>query len=135
MVRRSSSWLGTVARLSVVTALCSCSNPGGDNLGVPPHDVEIVMNAPQLGANAFSPSSANISLASQNTVIWYNADFSTYGGSFGTTHHLKSDDGTTFDSGLLAPNGVFQTTITVPGTYAYHCEIHPGMTGTITVNP
>jgi hypothetical protein len=113
-----------VARLSLVAAMCSCSNPGGEDLGVPPHDVEIVLNAPQLGANAFTPSSASISLASQNTVTWYNADFSTYGGSFGTTHHLKSDDGTTFDSGRRAERRL-QTTITVPGptpTTAIHRE-------------
>jgi plastocyanin len=97
--------------------------------------VEIVRDAPLLGPNAFSPPTAVISLSSQSMVTWYNADFSTYGGALGTTHHLKSDDGTTFDSGLLAPNGTFHATFTAPGTYPYHCEIHTGMTGTVTVNP
>jgi plastocyanin len=136
MVHRSLSWRATVATLFLVPVMTACSgSPNGSDAGVPPHDVEIVFDAPQQGPNAFSPPDAVISLASQNTVTWYNADLSLYGGAAGTTHHLKSDDGTTFDSGLLAPNGVFQATIAVPGTYAYHCEIHPGMTGSVTVNP
>ena len=136
MVNRSSSYRAAVALSALLPALASCSgSPSGNDVTAPPHDVEIVFNARQQGQNAFSPPNAVISLASQNKVTWYNADFSIYSGGAATTHHLKSDDGTTFDSGTLAPNGLFEATITAPGTYAYHCEIHPGMTGTVTVNP
>ena len=136
MVNPSVCYRAAVTLLILLPALGSCSSsPSGGDVGVPPHDVEIVFDARQQGPNAFSPPDAVISLASQNSVTWYNADVSVYGGAAGTTHHLKSDDGITFDSGMLAPNGVFQATITAPGTYAYHCEIHPGMTGTVTVNP
>jgi plastocyanin len=134
MVHRSSSWLPAGAILVLLTAMASCSGTTlGEGEG--PHDVEILPNAGGLGPNAFSPPGAVISLASQNAVTWYNADFAGYGGPLGTAHHLKSDDGTTFDSGTLAPYGTFQATFTAPGTYTYHCEFHPEMTGTITVNP
>jgi plastocyanin len=134
MVDRGSRWSAAVALLVLLTAMASCS---GSTLGEGegPHDVEILPDAGALGPNAFSPPSAVISLASQNMVTWYNADFAGYGGPLGTAHHLKSDDGTTFDSGTLAPNGTFHATFSAPGTYAYHCEFHPEMTGTVTVNP
>ena len=136
MVNRSFGLRAAFAALVLVPALTACSgNPSGNDVGAPPHDVDIVLDARQLGPNAFSPPNAVISLASQNKVTWYNADFSTYGGASGTTHHLKSDDGTTFDSDLIAPNGVFGATFAAPGTYTYHCEIHSGMTRTVTVNP
>ena len=136
MIHRSSSWGAAVATLVLLPAMTACSSgQSGDGPVAPPHDVEIVFDARQQGPNAFSPTNAVVSLASQNTVTWYNADFAGYGGQAGTAHHLISDDGTTFDSGVIAPNGVFQATIAAPGTYAYHCEFHSGMTGTVTVNP
>jgi plastocyanin len=113
---------------------CSTSPVGSD--AVPPaHDVEILQGAPQLGPNAFSPTDEVISLASRDSVTWYNGDLGFYGGGAGFVHHLVSDDGVTFDSNAISPNGVYRATFTAPGTYTYHCEIHPGMTGTVTVNP
>ncbi len=136
MVNRSPRWPATLSLLVLLPASWSCSsNPVGDDGGPPAHDVDIVQGAGQAGPNAFSPPSAVISLASQNTVTWYNADFTGYGGASGTTHHLKSDDGTTFDSAVIQPDGLYQATFNAPGTHTYHCEIHSGMTGTVTVNP
>jgi plastocyanin len=47
-----------------------------------------------------------------------------------TAHTLTAGDGA-FDTGSI--DGGAHTTITVgqPGKYAYHCEIHPFMTGVI----
>lgn len=123
--------------------LCCSSGGGGDdaldndplNNGSPPlHDVDIVPDAGEAGPDAFSPASVVISLSSQNTVTWYNADL-TYSGGAGEGHLLASDDDTTFESDEIPPDGTFQATFTTPGVYPYHCEIHPEMTGTITVNP
>lgn len=117
-------------------ALASCvSSPTVSDPVAPVHDVEIRQGAPDLGPNAFSPNDKVISLASQNTVTWYNADLGFYGGGAGTDHRLAADDGTTFDSDNLAPNGTYSVTFTAPGTYTYHCKYHAGMTGTVTVNP
>ena len=38
-----------------------------------------------------------------------------------------------FDSGYILPGGSWTYTFTVSGTYVYHCEIHTGMAGTISV--
>lgn len=41
--------------------------------------------------------------------------------------------GCVFDSGMVAPNQSFTVPGLPPGTYAYHCRIHPIMRGTLTV--
>ena len=47
-------------------------------------------------------------------------------------HDLKGDEGISHKAG-----STFKVTHTFakPGTYSYQCTIHPGMTGTVTVNP
>jgi plastocyanin len=123
--------------LSLAVTGCNSDATGNNNPHPPTHDVAIQKNAMGLGANAFSPATITISLASQTTVKWYNADFagSSYGGVNGTAHKVFSDDATTFASGNIPPQGTFIATLTTPGTYTYHCAIHPSMTGTVIVNP
>ena len=55
-----------------------------------------------------------------------------------SNHHGKgtlvtSDDGTTFDSGLISNSQTFTLTGLSIGTYGYHSTPHPSMTGTIIV--
>ena len=119
------------------TVACGSSEPGDDSQ-LPPHDILITENAASKGPNAFGPPNFTISLASQSTVTWLNRDFSgtgPYGGNGGITHRLISDDGTTFTSSNISPNGTFAATLSAPGSYGYHCSIHPAMTGIVTVNP
>ena len=47
-------------------------------------------------------------------------------------HTWTADDGA-FDSGQLAGGDEFEHTFADAGTFAFHCEIHPAMTGTVTV--
>ena len=48
------------------------------------------------------------------------------------SHTLTAVDGS-FDSGTLAPGDSYEFTVDEPGTFEYRCEIHPSMTGSITV--
>ncbi len=66
-----------------------------------------------------------ITIAVGDTVTWTNND--------DVDHWVLADDGTTFDSGALAQGATYVATPTAPGTYAYYCDIHNAMTGTIVV--
>jgi plastocyanin len=48
--------------------------------------------------------------------------------------HTMTADGGAFDTGHVAPGKEAEIHApTAPGTYAFHCEIHPSMTATLTV--
>jgi len=117
----------------------ACTSMTSPMVNPPSADVTIVKGASTLGASAFSPNPFTTSLTGTNAgkVAWVNADYtSTYNGNTGTTHHLVSDTGLwPAGSGTMGPAGTFSYTFTAAGSYAYHCSIHPGMTGTITVTP
>ena len=71
---------------------------------------------------AFQPASLEVPVGT--TVTWTNAG--------AAPHTVTADDGA-FDSGELAPGASFSQTFDTAGSFAYHCEIHPNMTGTIVV--
>jgi plastocyanin len=57
-------------------------------------------------------------------VIWMNED--------AAPHTATADDGS-FDTGTIEEGKIQSETFKQPGTYAYHCEIHPTMHGTVEV--
>jgi|GEM_PF-1194576 len=72
---------------------------------------------------AFSPTTLTVPVGT--TVTWTNAD--------STEHTVTSNTGAWADSGPIEPSHTFSHTFTKPGTFAYHCEIHPFMTAKIIV--
>jgi plastocyanin len=72
---------------------------------------------------AFTPDSRSAKVG--DSVKWTNED--------GATHTVTADDGA-FDSGNLAAGKAFSFTFDKAGTFAYHCNIHQSMTGTVTVS-
>lgn len=118
--------------------LASCNTSESCDCIGTEHDVRIVDGAALQGPSAFSPSDFTLSLAAATTVTWWNRDFSgsgPYGTGAAVTHRLVSDDGVTFASSNIPGNGTFVVSLSAPGSYGYHCSIHPAMTGTLTVNP
>jgi plastocyanin len=71
---------------------------------------------------AFAPDSSDVKVG--DSVKWTNSD--------GATHTVTADDGA-FDSGNLAAGKAFSFTFDKAGTFAYHCNIHQSMTGTVVV--
>ena len=47
-------------------------------------------------------------------------------------HTVSAKDGS-FGSEMLAAGASFEQTFTTPGSYAYLCQVHPEMTGTVVV--
>jgi plastocyanin len=74
---------------------------------------------------AFGPSTLTVKTGT--VVTWVNND--------GATHTIASDAGSpaAFSSDPLSPGASFAFTFSKPGTYSYHCSIHPSMTGTVIV--
>ena len=70
----------------------------------------------------FEPADAAIQPG--DTIMWVNEG--------NTPHTVTSDDGQ-FDSEVLYPGESFMFTFPEAGTFSYHCEIHPSMTGSVSV--
>jgi plastocyanin len=85
--------------------------------------VTIPSGASTLGNRAFSPDAADVAVGT--TVTWTNSD---------SVAHTSTSDGAGWDSGAIAPRAQFSRTFQDAGTFPYHCAIHPGMVGTITVH-
>ncbi len=66
-----------------------------------------------------------LTVASGATVTWTNDD--------NVQHTVTADNGNSFASTALGQGQTFQLTAPAPGTYAYHCAIHPFMKATLTV--
>ena len=112
----------SVVVLALTTAACSSDDtPTPSNPTVTP-DVTINIQA-NNGAQSFAPNPASARVG--QTVAWRNVD---------TITHTATQDGGSFQTGNIAA-GVTSTPIMMSsaGTFTYHCSIHPGMVGTLTV--
>lgn len=89
-----------------------------------------IQDGTTISAFKFNPATLNITVGTK--VTWTNNS------STSTIHTTTSDSGNgaggVWDSGVLAPGQSFSFTFTTPGTFTYHCSIHPFMTGTIHVS-
>ncbi|HEU4630136.1 MAG TPA: plastocyanin/azurin family copper-binding protein, partial [Gemmatimonadaceae bacterium] len=74
---------------------------------------------------AFAPAQVHVRPGTK--VTWVNC------GDTGTPAHTSTADGGAWSSPLLAPGAVFTHEFTTAGEFPYHCEPHPFMTGTVTV--
>ena len=59
-----------------------------------------------------------------STVIWKNGD---------DDPHTVTADGGSFDSSGLANGDTYSRQFTKPGSYPYHCKLHPFMKGVVVV--
>jgi len=79
--------------------------------------------------NCFDPANAKVAVG--ETVTWTNADTASHT----ITSGKPSDNvtGTDFDSGLVKAGGTYHEVFTSAGTFDYYCQVHPWMTGMVTV--
>jgi len=78
----------------------------------------------RIGIQNFKFDPPTITVPAGTTVTWINRDDS--------VHTVTSEDGRLASAGLN--NGEqFSYRFTAPGTYAYHCALHPKMTAKIVV--
>ena len=134
---------------SLLLALaCGGDDSGGPNPGPnndpPPapqaSDIDIGEGASTRTTTAFTPNPKVVSLggATSVTIRWINRDIT--GGDYQqgtpTQHSIVPDNAGDFaPSPTLNGNSTYTITLSTAGTYDYHCGIHPGMVGTIQVDP
>ena len=73
----------------------------------------------------FEPAAVRVKPGTK--VTWVNC------GPQGDESHTSTSDTNVWGSSLLPPGAVFTRTFAGAGAFPYHCEPHPGMRGTVTV--
>jgi plastocyanin len=113
--------------LAACIAICGCTSSGPSTT---------ITQTPVPGATtvniqnfAFVP--ASITVPKGTTVTWVNQD--------PTDHTIVNDaqgsigQGAVFTSNPLPKGAQYSFRFDTPGTYPYHCSIHPSMKGTVIV--
>jgi plastocyanin len=74
----------------------------------------------------FSFTPQTVTITKNQYVTWKNT---------GAVTHTATDDASRWNTGGIAAGGQGLSYFPTPGTYTYHCNFHPGMIGTVVVNP
>ena len=124
-MRRLVGPLLLVAAVAIIAA--ACNGTGASAYGAPASTAATTTavtatNAAAIKGFSFQPDVLKVKVGAK--VTWTNDD---------TVPHTVTADTNSFDSGNLQPAGSFSFTFTRPGTYAYHCSIHPSMHGSVVV--
>lgn len=72
----------------------------------------------------FSFQPATLTIPVGTTVTWTNQD---------TAPHTSTSDTGVWNSGTLSTGQSYSRTFSQPGTFPYHCNVHPNMHGTVVV--
>lgn len=75
---------------------------------------------------AYCPATRTVPVGAE--VVWTNSDLAPH------TVTYEAPGGPV-DSGSMAQGQAWSTRFVQPGAYQYYCRFHPGMTGTIIVEP
>lgn len=103
-----------VVLVFVLLGITACS--ATDVTQTAKNDVVVIKNL------SFTPATLTIAVGA--TVNWVNEE--------SILHTITSDTGL-FDSGPVAKDQSYSFTFNEKGTFAYHCSLHFGMTGTVIV--
>jgi plastocyanin len=109
--------------LAVLVAACGGDDDGGGGGGAssePCPSGSVVIKMVDI---KFDPEDATAGVGQE--VCWVNED--------SIDHNAVAESGATFESELFGKGQTFTTKVDTPGTVEYVCTIHPGMTGTLTI--
>ena len=124
-MRRLVGPLLLVAAVAIIAASCNGTGPsayGASASTAATTTAATAINAATIKGFSFQPEVLKVKVGAK--VTWTNDD---------TVAHTVTADTNSFASGNLQPGGSFSFTFTRPGTYAYHCSIHPSMHGSVVV--
>ncbi len=102
-------------------AMAAASACGGDSTGPGGGGPPVASNQVSIGNDFFSAPS--IVVAAGTTVTWtWNSGAEEHNVTFSDVSSGNKDGGATFSRQFATP-----------GTFSYHCTLHPGMTGSVLV--
>lgn len=101
----------------------TASSPSGDGATAACEVVDAA-GAVQAEATGFAFTPDPITAATGEAITWTNGD--------PAPHTVTLDDGTC-DTGEFGQGETGTLRFNAPGTYAYHCAVHPNMKGTIEI--
>jgi plastocyanin len=124
------SGLASVLAVLAVVAACGSGSGGGATPSPSPSPAAASSGSGAAGGGStveiknfvFTPMT--LTVPAGTTVTWKFDD---------STEHTVAADDNSFTSPALANGKTFTHTFATAGTVAYHCSIHPFMTGTIIV--
>lgn len=122
--------LKEVCQAVAVASLIACGGGGSDSVSPNPTPTTPPPGGVSITNDAYTPASRTVTVGSTVSWVWNTCSGDVYTGQQCASHSVTFDDG--ISSGTQ-DQGSFDRTFNVAGTYAYHCTIHPAMTGTITV--
>jgi plastocyanin len=112
----------SAAGVATACGSSSSSSPTTPSNPAQSADVTITIQG-NRGDQSFAPNPGTMRVG--QTVAWRNAD--------SITHNATQDANRFATSNLGAGATSSPITMSTAGTFTYHCTIHPGMVGTITV--
>ncbi|HJT84097.1 MAG TPA: multicopper oxidase domain-containing protein [Nitrososphaeraceae archaeon] len=95
--------------------------------------------AVSIAAGSSNPSASeffvpkDISVKAGSTVTWTNDDSTIHTVVEGGPETASSGATPAFDSSIIAPGATFENTFDTAGDFNYYCNLHPFMTGKVTV--
>lgn len=125
------------ATVLFLAAACGGTSSGGSSASNPPPAATATAAATAPASSApTAAAGAQITIASFS----FGSPLTVKAGqkvsvknSDGVTHTVTADDGKSFDASVDANGTASFTAPSKPGTYKFHCTIHPQMKGTLTV--
>jgi plastocyanin len=121
--RQFLSAFAPVAAAATLLAGCGGGDSAGSTAGTAKPASGASGSAVEISGFKFAPASLTVKGGAAVAVT--NDD--------STAHTATADDGSSFDTGPLDPGSSQTISVSKPGSYPYHCSIHPFMKGTIVV--
>lgn len=121
------------ASLAVAVALFACVSDRATGTGADLAGCDVQLPSAGFGSTIvvirdFTFIPAQVHVRPGTKVTWVNC------GTAGSESHTSTADAGTWSSPLIATGATYTRTFAAtPGSFPYHCEVHPGMRGTVTV--
>ena len=112
---------GSAILLAVLVAAAGCGGSGGSYGSGPTNSGPSTSKQISVKNNSFDPGATTVPVGSTVTWTWAQG---------ATIHNVMFNDGLKSDD---QSTGSYSRQFNTAGSYPYNCTIHPGMSGSVTV--